>query len=82
MKASTYQAYISAGIMEPYEARFLEFGDSLDKIPVPKGLELPPVEPAPEDKPQEEPEGTDDDDQSENMESDDNGKEKKPAMKK
>jgi hypothetical protein len=47
VKASTYQAYISAGILEPYEARFLEFGDSLDKIPVPEDL-LPPVETVPE----------------------------------
>jgi phage-related protein (TIGR01555 family) len=46
-KASTYQAYINAGIMEPYEARALEFGDTLDKIPVPDGL-LPPVETIPE----------------------------------
>jgi phage-related protein (TIGR01555 family) len=47
VKASTYKAYISAGILEPYEARFLEFGDSLDKIPVPEDL-LPPVETVPE----------------------------------
>jgi phage-related protein (TIGR01555 family) len=46
-KASTYQAYINAGIMEPYEARFLEFGDTLDKIPVPEDL-LPPVKTVPE----------------------------------
>jgi phage-related protein (TIGR01555 family) len=42
VKASTYQAYINAGIMEPYEARFLEFGDTLDKIPIPEDM-LPPV---------------------------------------
>jgi phage-related protein (TIGR01555 family) len=47
VKASTYQAYISAGIMEPYEARRLEFGDTLDKIPVPEDL-LPQVETIPE----------------------------------
>jgi hypothetical protein len=42
VRAGTYQAYINAGIMEPYEARFLEFGDTLDNIPVPEDL-LPPV---------------------------------------
>jgi phage-related protein (TIGR01555 family) len=47
VKASTYQTYISAGIMEPYQAQFLEFGDTLDKIPVPEDL-LPPVETIPE----------------------------------
>jgi hypothetical protein len=47
VKASTYHAYINAGIMEPYEARFLEFGDTLDKIPVPEDL-LPQVETVPE----------------------------------
>ncbi|MDR2551916.1 MAG: DUF1073 domain-containing protein [Treponema sp.] len=47
VKAGTYQAYINAGIMEPYEARFLEFGDTLDKIPVPEDL-LPQVQPVPE----------------------------------
>jgi phage-related protein (TIGR01555 family) len=48
VKASTYQAYINAGIMEPYQARYLEFGDSLDKIPVPEEDMLPPVETVPE----------------------------------
>jgi phage-related protein (TIGR01555 family) len=48
VKASTYQTYINVGILEPYEARFLEFGDSLDKIPVPEDL-LPPVETIPGD---------------------------------
>jgi phage-related protein (TIGR01555 family) len=43
VKATTYKTYIDAGILEPYEARFLEFGDTLDKIPVPEDL-LPPVE--------------------------------------
>jgi type IV secretory pathway VirB10-like protein len=43
VKASTYKAYIDAGILEPFEARFLEFGDTLDKIPVPEDL-MPPIE--------------------------------------
>jgi hypothetical protein len=47
VRAGTYQAYINAGIMEPYEVRFLEFGNTLDDIPVPKDLEPPPVEPVP-----------------------------------
>jgi hypothetical protein len=42
--ASTYKTYIDMGSMEPYEARFLQFGDSLDKIPVPEEDALPPVE--------------------------------------
>jgi hypothetical protein len=36
------------GALEPYEVRFLKFGNTLDDIPVPKDLELPPVETAPE----------------------------------
>jgi phage-related protein (TIGR01555 family) len=48
--ATTYQAYINAGILEPYEARFLQFGDSLDKIPVPEDM-LPPVETLPSEAP-------------------------------
>jgi len=64
VKASTYQAYINAGIMEPYEARYLQFGDTLDKIPVPEDL-IPEVKTLPEVKePQEgqeeNPEGADD----------------------
>ncbi|MDR1301111.1 MAG: DUF1073 domain-containing protein [Treponema sp.] len=52
VKATTYQAYINAGVMEPYEARALQFGDTLDKIPVPEGEELPPVETVPEENPE------------------------------
>jgi phage-related protein (TIGR01555 family) len=62
VKASTYQTYINAGIMEPYHARFLEFGDTLDKIPVPEDF-LPPVETSPEgDEPENEPPGEDEED--------------------
>jgi phage-related protein (TIGR01555 family) len=42
--ATTYKTYIDMGAMEPYEARSLQFGDSLDKIPVPEEDALPPVE--------------------------------------
>jgi len=47
VKASTYQAYINAGMIEPYEARYLQFGDTLDKIPVPEDM-LPSVSTLPE----------------------------------
>ena len=51
VKAQTYQSYINAGIMEPYEARHLIFGKTLDNIPVPEEEEnpLPPVETLPDD---------------------------------
>jgi phage-related protein (TIGR01555 family) len=50
VKAQTYQAYINAGVMEPYEARFLIFGKTLDNIPVPEEKEpLPQVETLPDD---------------------------------
>jgi phage-related protein (TIGR01555 family) len=58
VKAQTYQAYINAGIMEPYEARHLIFGKTLDDIPVPEEEEenkLPPVETLPDDPDAEEP---------------------------
>jgi len=48
IKAQTWKTYIDAGMLEPYQAAYLQFGDELDKIPVPEGYELPPVEPAPE----------------------------------
>ncbi|MDR2494673.1 MAG: DUF1073 domain-containing protein [Spirochaetaceae bacterium] len=47
--ANKYQAYINAGIMEPHEARYLQFRDTLDHIPVPEEGTLPPVQPAPEE---------------------------------
>jgi phage-related protein (TIGR01555 family) len=50
-KAATYKAWIDAGIMEPYQARFLEFGETLDKIPVPEDADLPPVETLPGEDP-------------------------------
>jgi phage-related protein (TIGR01555 family) len=48
--ATTYQAYINASIMEPYEARYLQFGDTLDDIPIPEDL-LPAVTTLPEEIP-------------------------------
>ena len=49
--AGTYQAWINAGVLEPYEARYLQFGDTLDKIHVPEDM-MPPVQsvPAPEEE--------------------------------
>lgn len=43
IEADTYKAYIDAGVLEPYEVRFLKYGNTLDNIPVPEGLEMPPV---------------------------------------
>jgi phage-related protein (TIGR01555 family) len=55
-EADTYKLYVDMGVLEPYEVRWLKYKDTLDNIPVPKDLELPPVEtvPAPEDTPPEE----------------------------
>jgi hypothetical protein len=62
--ANTYKTYIDMGSMEPYEARFLQFGDSLDKIPVPEEDALPSVETVSEkeeDDPSDTDSGDDDD---------------------
>jgi len=61
VKAQTYQAYINAGIIQDYEARYLQFGDTLDKIPVPEDM-LPSVSTLPEV--QELPEGEDGNEES------------------
>jgi phage-related protein (TIGR01555 family) len=50
--ADTYKAYCDIGVLEPYQIQFLQFGDSLNKIPVPVDFELPPVETNPEDEKQ------------------------------
>jgi phage-related protein (TIGR01555 family) len=47
LEADTYKMYVDMGVLEPYEVRFLKFGNTLNDIPVPKDLELPPVEPPP-----------------------------------
>jgi hypothetical protein len=47
IEADTYKTYVDMGVLEPYEVRFLKYGNTLDDIPVPKELELPPVEPVP-----------------------------------
>lgn len=49
VEADTYKAYIDAGVLEPYEVRFLKYGDTLDNIPAPDGGAMPPVEEVPED---------------------------------
>ena len=51
VEADTYKAYIDAGVLEPYEVRFLKYGDTLDNIPVPDDLKMPPVEDVPSDPP-------------------------------
>jgi len=51
VKATTYKTYIEAGILEPFEARFLQFGKTLDNIPVPEENMLPPVETIEEEEP-------------------------------
>jgi hypothetical protein len=48
VKTDTYVAEINAGMLEPYEARWLKYGDTLDDIPVPEGLAMPSVEEVPE----------------------------------
>jgi phage-related protein (TIGR01555 family) len=56
VEAGTYKTYVDMGVLEPYEVRFLKYGNTLDDIPVPKDLELPPVETAPEGgEPEDEP---------------------------
>jgi phage-related protein (TIGR01555 family) len=56
VEADTYKVYVDMGALDPYEVRFLKFGTTLDNIPAPKDLELPPVETAPEgDEPENEP---------------------------
>lgn len=49
VEADTYKAYIDAGVLEPYEVRFLKYGDTLDNIPAPEGGDMPPVEETPND---------------------------------
>jgi phage-related protein (TIGR01555 family) len=44
VEADTYKVYVDMGVIEPYEVRHLKYGNTLDNIPVPKDLELPPVE--------------------------------------
>lgn len=44
IEADTYKVYIDAGILEPYEVRFLKYGEALENIPVPEGNAMPKVE--------------------------------------
>ena len=81
IEAETYKTYVDMGALEPYEVRFLKYGNTLDDIPVPKELELPPVEPVPEgNEPEDEPPADEDE---EDTEADDDEKNKpKPPKKK
>jgi hypothetical protein len=35
IEADAYKIYVDMGALEPYEVRFLKFGNTLDNIPVP-----------------------------------------------
>lgn len=50
VEAETYKSYIDTGVLEPYEVRFLKFGDKLDDIPVPSDMEMPSVDDVPPPK--------------------------------
>ena len=43
-EANMYRIYIEAGILEPHEARYLKYGDTLDSIPESEDFELPDVQ--------------------------------------
>jgi len=43
VEANTYRVYVDMGVLEPYEVRYLKFGNTLDYIPVPAELELPSI---------------------------------------
>ena len=74
LEADTYKTYVDMGVLEPYQVKFLKYGNTLDDIPVPAELELPPVETVPDD-PETAPE---DDPQEEETEEGEDGKEPAP----
>ena len=65
VEAETYKSYIDTGVLEPYEARFLKYGNTLDSIPIPDDLNMPPVEETPPEPPEND-NGGDDDGNDEN----------------
>jgi phage-related protein (TIGR01555 family) len=74
IEADTYKTYIDIGALEPYEVRFLKFGNTLNNIPVPQDLELPSVKTAPEGgDPEAEPSEEDEDDPGSKAPDDDTG---------
>jgi len=80
IEADTYKAYVDMGVLEPYEVRFLKYGNTLDDIPVPKDLELPPVETMPEPDTATEGEPLPEDDAEASDDDDDEGEDdKEPA---
>jgi phage-related protein (TIGR01555 family) len=80
LEADTYKVYVDMGALEPYEVRFLKFGNTLDNIPVPQDLELPPVETAPGGgEPEDEPPAEEDPDAPDN---DAEGGKPKPSKRK
>jgi phage-related protein (TIGR01555 family) len=78
LEADTYKLYVDMGVLEPYQVKFLKYGNTLDDIPVPAEFELPPVEtiPASEDEPEE---SEDDEDGDENLKPPKPPKKKKAA---
>jgi phage-related protein (TIGR01555 family) len=79
LEADTYKVYVDMGALEPYEVRFLKFGNTLDNIPVPKDLELPPVETVPENgDPEDGPPAEGEDDIDPEAPDDDTGEDDKP----
>jgi phage-related protein (TIGR01555 family) len=82
LEADTYKIYVDMGALESYEVRFLKFGNTLDDIPVPKDLELPPVETVPEGgDPEDEPSSEDDLDPDDDTGEDDKPTPPKPPKK-
>jgi len=76
VEAETWKTYIEAGIVDPYQAAYLQFGDDLDKIPVPPELEVPPVEVVPDPDAAKTAEGEEANEEGEN------GEEKEPDPEK
>lgn len=60
VEADTYKAYIDAGVLEPYEVRYLKYGTTLESIPVPEEMKMPPVEEA-QNEPPDDGDSSDDD---------------------
>jgi hypothetical protein len=60
VKASRYKTLIEIGIIEPHEARHLEFGTTLNNIPMPEEDVLPSVETVEDEPPPVDDSGKDD----------------------
>ena len=60
VKANRYKTLIEIGIIEPHEARHLEFGTTLNNIPMPEEDVLPPVKTVEDEPPPVDDSGKDD----------------------